>query len=109
LIEITFEIKKFLKKKHTSNYLINRRVIDSGSNNRQALQEKYAHELKRHHHHLKTYKPLGQMMLETHLINEEQLNEALNHHWNTGQRIGEAVVSLGFFDEDHLKQLLEHQ
>jgi len=109
LIEIAFEIKKFLKKKHTSNYLLNRRVTDSGSDNRQALQEKYAHELKKHHHHLKTYKPLGQMMLETHLINEEQLNEALNYHWNTGQRLGEAAVSLGFFDEEHLKRLIEHQ
>ncbi|OIO36085.1 MAG: hypothetical protein AUJ74_03700 [Candidatus Omnitrophica bacterium CG1_02_44_16] len=109
LIEITFEIKKFLKKKHTSNYLINRRVTDSGSDNRQALQEKYTHELKNHHQHPKTSKPLGQMMLETHLINEEQLKEALNYHWSTGQRIGEAAVSLGFFNEEHLKRLLEHQ
>ena len=108
-IEIAFEIKKFLKKRHTSNYLINRRVSDAGLDNRPMLKEQYDHELKKHSHHLKDYKPLGQIMLETHLINEEQLTEALEQHWNTGQHLGEAVISLGITDEEHVKRLLEHQ
>lgn len=109
LIEVAFEIKKFLKKHHASNYLVNRRVSDSGFDTRPKLNEQYAHELKAHHPHPKNYKPLGQIMLETHLVNEDQLNEALAHHWNTGQHLGEVVVSLGLTDEEHIRRLLEHQ
>lgn len=109
LIEIAFEIKKFLKKHHTSNYLVNRRVSDSGFETRPKLNEEYAHELKNHHPHPKTYKPLGQIMLETQLLSEEQLSEALAHHWQTGQHLGEVVVSLGLTDEEHVKRLLDHQ
>lgn len=109
LIEIAFEIKKFLKKYPASNYLVDRRVTDAGFEERLNLKEQYAHELKTHHPRLKTYKPLGQIMLETHLLNESQLNEALSHHWSTGQRLGEAVVAMGFTDEEHIKRLLEHQ
>jgi DNA-binding response OmpR family regulator len=110
LIEITFEIKNFLKKFPASNYLINRRVSDAGLEKRKDLKEAYSQELKTHHHlHHKGYQPLGQVMLETHLVNEAQLNESLNHHWSTGQHLGEAVVSMGFAEEEDVKRLLEHQ
>ncbi len=109
LIEIAFEIKKFLKKHPSSNYLVNRRISDSGYDKRITLKEQYAHELKEHQHRLKDYKPLGQIMLETHLLNQEQLDEALDNHWNTGQHLGESVVSLGLSDEEHINRLLEHQ
>ncbi len=109
LIEITFEIKEFLKKHHSSNYLLNRRQTDEGPNQRFGLDQEYIHELKCHHHHLKNYKPLGQILLETHLLNEDQLKEALSYHWNTGEQLGEAVISLGFTDEQHIEQLLKHQ
>lgn len=109
LIEITFEIKEFLKKHHASNYLINRRKTDEGPDQRFSLNQEYSHELKRHHHHLKSYKPLGQILLETHLLNEDQLQEALNHHWNSGEQLGEAVLSLGFADKKHIEQLLKYQ
>ena len=109
LIEITFEIKNFLKNYHSSNYLVNRRVSDSGPHKRNDFKEQYTHELLRHHQPSKTYKPLGQIMLETRLVNEEQLNEALNHHWTTGQRLGEAAVSLGFTDQQDIQRILEHQ
>ena len=109
LIEITFEIKNFLKKYSTSNYLINRRVSDSGLEKREKIKEAYTHELKHRHLHLKDYQPLGQVMLETHLVNEAQLNESLNHHWMTGQHLGEAVVSMGYAEEEDVKRLLEHQ
>ncbi|HQP92190.1 MAG TPA: hypothetical protein PLU24_05895, partial [Candidatus Omnitrophota bacterium] len=109
LIEIAFEIKKFLKKRPSSNYLVNRRIADAGLDNRPNTQDEYAHELKKHHHHLKDYKPLGQILLETHILNEEQLNEALEQHWNSGQRLGEAVISMGITDEEHINRLLEHQ
>ncbi|MFH1690962.1 MAG: diguanylate cyclase [Candidatus Omnitrophota bacterium] len=109
LIEITFEIKEFLKKHHASNYLINRRTTDAGPDQRFSLNQEYSHELKRHHHHLKIFKPLGQIMIETRLLNEKQLEEALNYHWNTGEQLGEAVISLGFSDLEHIRQLLKHQ
>lgn len=121
LIEIAFEIKKFLKKHHASNYLVNRRTADTwtdivnrrsagaGPETRSNLKEQYDSELKNHRHTLKSYKPLGQIMLETHLLNEDQLNEALDHHWTTGQHLGEAVISMGLTDEEHIRRLLEHQ
>jgi diguanylate cyclase (GGDEF)-like protein len=113
LIETTFEIKNFLKKYHASNYLINRRMSDSGKDKRKDLKkdlkEEYSHEIKMHHHPLRGYKPLGQIMLATRLIDEKQLDEALSHHLQTGQRIGEVTVSLGFTDEEHIRRLLEHQ
>lgn len=109
LIEITFEIKNFLKKQQTSNYLINRRIYDDGRLGRKGLKERYAHDLHRHHPHMKNYKPLGQIMLETHVLNESQLNESLHHHWLTGQRVGEAAVAMGFVNEDDVNRLLEHQ
>ncbi|MFA5038774.1 MAG: diguanylate cyclase [Candidatus Omnitrophota bacterium] len=109
LIEVAFEIKNFLKKHATSNYLVNRRVSDTGMDGRKNLQEQYSLELKKHHPHINTHKPLGQVMLETHLLNEAQLNETLATHWTTGQRVGEAAVSMGFIEEADVKRLIEHQ
>jgi AraC-like DNA-binding protein len=88
-------------------------MSDSGRDKRKDLKkdlkEEYSHEIKMHHHPLRGYKPLGQIMLATHLIDEKQLDEALSHHLQTGQRIGEVTVSLGFTDEEHIRRLLEHQ
>ncbi len=111
LIETTFEIKNFLKKRASSNYLINRRVCDAGRPQRARLEEAYDNELNRRQTHLraKSFKPLGQIMLETHLITERQLEEALQRHWETGQRLGEAAVSLGFTNEENIRRLVEHQ
>lgn len=110
LIEVAFEIKNFLKKHPASNYLVNRRVSDTGMDRRSLLQEQYSLELKKHQHpHVKTHKPLGQMLLETHLLNETQLNESLVHHWTTGQRLGEAAVSMGFVEEADINRIIDHQ
>ncbi len=120
LIETAFEIKKFLKKQYgTSQYLVNRRSVDAGIDQRAAarprpaerknIEDQYERQIKTHLHPRKTYKPLGQVMLETHLLNEEQLNETLNYHWQTGQRIGDAAVTLGFVHADDIQRLIEHQ
>lgn len=109
LIEIAFEIKNFLKKHSKSNYLINRRTEDSGMERRKDLKEEYRHELKMHKHRLKEYKPLGQILLETKILNEKQLNEALSYHWNTGLKIGEAAVSMGFAQREEISRIIEHQ
>lgn len=125
LIEMTFEIKNFIKKYHNSNYLVNRRTVDRESERhatneveknpdtalekRHHLREQYAHELKNHAHRLKDYKPFGQVMVESHLLTQEQLNEALNHHWTTGQKLGEAAMAMGFVGEDEIQRLLRLQ
>lgn len=109
LIEVAFEIKNFLKKHSSSNYLVNRRVSDSGMNRRKNLHEQYSIELKKHHVHEKTHMPIGQILLETHLLTETQLNDILAHHLTTGQRLGEAAVSMGFIEEADIERVLKHQ
>lgn len=109
LIETTFEIKKFLKNHHRSNYLVNRRTTDRGADQRRQILTTYEHDLERHQRLVKRHKPIGQILLETRLLNESQLYEALQHHWNTGQRLGEAAVSLGFVHEEDVQRILEHQ
>jgi diguanylate cyclase (GGDEF)-like protein len=110
LIETASEIKKFLKKQYgTSQYLVNRRAVDAGAQQRKALEIQYERQIKTHPHPRKSFKPLGQILLKTRLINEEQLSEALNYHWQTGQRIGEAAVALGFVHDQDVQRLLEHQ
>lgn len=125
LIEMTFEIKNFLKRHPDSNYLVNRRTVDRESERHAAkdlpkspvgpvekthhLRELYAHELKSHTHRLKDCRPLGQVMVAAHLLTEEQLNEALNHHWTTGQKLGEAAIALGYAREEEIQRLLSIQ
>ncbi len=107
LIATAFEIKKFLKIHPNSNYLINRRTDDKGIERRQALDEAYEEELRAHRPVPRRRLPIGQRMLATRLINEEQLNEVLAHHWQSGQRLGEAAVTLGFATHAEIDQLLE--
>jgi diguanylate cyclase (GGDEF)-like protein len=109
LIETTFEIKKFLKSHARSNYLVNRRAADRGADQRRQILTTYEQDLERHHRLVKRHKPIGQIMLETRLLNETQLFEALQHHWSTGQRLGEAAVTLGFVHEEDVRRILEHQ
>jgi diguanylate cyclase (GGDEF)-like protein len=109
LIEIAFEIKTHIKKHPQSNYLINRRVSDAGIVGRRPLATEYEKDLKIHPHAKTVYKPLGQVMLATRLVNDEQLNDILSYHWQTGSRVGEAAIALGFATARDIDRLLEHQ
>lgn len=53
--------------------------------------------------------PLGQKLLRAGLINENQLEQALELHGNHGLRLGEALVSLGLMSEADLLPLIGHQ
>jgi len=108
LIATAFEIKKFLKQHPKSNYLVNRRSDDKGIEQRHDLEEVYEEALKAHLSFPRRGLPIGQRMLATRLITEEQLNEVLAHHWQSGQRLGEAAVALGFATRAEVDQLLEH-
>lgn len=53
--------------------------------------------------------PLGQRLLQAGLINQQQLDQALELHNNHGVRLGEALVSLGLIAEADLLPLIGHQ
>jgi hypothetical protein len=58
--------------------------------------------LKRYH---KKYR-LGDILVETNVISETQLQLAVDHHRRTGLRLGDALLQLGFVDEEVLKHAL---
>jgi CBS domain-containing protein len=49
---------------------------------------------------------LGESLVETGLITQAQLDEALNRRVGTGERIGEALVALGYISERDLLRTL---
>src|SRR2546430_1231096 len=49
---------------------------------------------------------LGESLVESGLITEAQLDEALKRRVTTGERIGEALVGLGFISERDLLRTL---
>ena len=53
--------------------------------------------------------PLGQKLLHAGLINESQLQKALELHGNRGMRLGEALVALGLISEADVLPLIGHQ
>ena len=52
---------------------------------------------------------LGSLLLETGLVDPEQLGEALDIQARTGARLGEVLLHAGAVDEKTLTQLLAHQ
>lgn len=53
--------------------------------------------------------PLGQRLVRAGLIDDKQLEQALELHGNHGMRLGEALVSLGLLSEGDLLPLIGHQ
>lgn len=53
--------------------------------------------------------PLGQRLVAAGLINEEQLEKALELHGSRGIRLGESLVALGLMNESDLLPLIGHQ
>jgi Type II secretion system (T2SS), protein E, N-terminal domain len=49
---------------------------------------------------------LGDMLVETRVISDDQLDLALVHHRKTGLRLGEALCELGFVTDRQLKRAL---
>lgn len=54
-------------------------------------------------------KRLGDLLVETNLITEAQLQEALSVQKNMGVRLGEALIQLGFVTQQGINEVLEFQ
>jgi type II secretion system (T2SS) protein E len=54
-------------------------------------------------------RPLGSLLVEAGLIDEDQLAEALHDGTQTGERLGEVVVRRGWATEDDVARLLAEQ
>lgn len=52
---------------------------------------------------------LGKMLLETDVIDQEQLAEALIRHTTAGEKLGEALIALGYLTEEALAKTLALQ
>ncbi len=52
---------------------------------------------------------LGRLLLESDLINEEQLDEALEEHASTGKSLGRVLVDKGLLTEGQLTSMLAEQ
>lgn len=108
LSEIAFEIKSHLKTISGSKFLKNRRVQDKGLSIRTKQTGGFRKQTKK----IKSndmVKPIGQLLIELNLINEEILQEALLNHWRTGQKLGETMVKMGVVTEDKISQILKLQ
>ena len=55
------------------------------------------------------WRPLGQMLVERGLIDEQQLEIALREHANSGEPIGSVLVSLEYIPEEALRHVLLEQ
>ena len=53
--------------------------------------------------------PIGQLVLQRGLLNEEQLEIALAEHMSTGKRLGEVLVDRGWLTVEELSELLAQQ
>ncbi len=93
LIEVAFEIKKYLKSISGSKSLVNRRANNHGAAKReQKLSQQHFTQAKEK---LGLQKPpLGQLLLEAQIISELQLQEALKEHWQTGELLGQTLIKM---------------
>jgi hypothetical protein len=57
------------------------------------------------HRYRKKYR-LGDILVETNVISETQLQLGVDHHRRTGLRLGDALLQLGFVNEEMLKLAL---
>jgi Type II secretion system (T2SS), protein E, N-terminal domain len=73
-------------------------LVEQGALSATALDE----ALRRYH---KKYR-LGDILVETNVISETQLQLGVDHHRRTGLRLGDALLQLGFVNEEMLKLAL---
>jgi type IV pilus assembly protein PilB len=52
---------------------------------------------------------LGELLLKAQLVNQQQLNKALEEQKTTGGKLGEILQRLGFVTEDDIIECLSHQ
>jgi hypothetical protein len=57
----------------------------------------------------KTTVPLGQLVLQRGLLDEEQLEIALAEHMSRGMKLGEVLVERGWLTQEQIAELLDEQ
>ncbi len=109
LMEIITEIKRHLKTLPGSNFLVNRRkqvkkeFIPIEESPGKSVRKEFTAEIKFN------YRPLGQILLESQILDIHQLEMALDKHWSTGQRIGQSIIDLGYASSGDIVRALESQ
>jgi len=92
------EIKKYIKNIEGSKYMADRREYNSKETG------PYLCNVKKD-----LYKPIGQILLEKNLINQEQLQEALKIHFKKSIILGEVLKEMNLIKEDDLVWALDMQ
>ncbi len=100
--ERLIEIKKYLKGIEGSKFMAERR-------NRKSNKSILPQTLHKHLSKNEDYIPLGQILIDSKLINSYQLEEALKSHWKKGILFGEALKDLGFIKDQQLQDALNMQ
>ncbi|MBD3380286.1 MAG: diguanylate cyclase [Candidatus Omnitrophica bacterium] len=93
------EVKKYLKRIPGSKYMADRRI-------KQKDDHLTVQVFSNDESLIESYKPLGQILLESKVINRDQLDEALKAHWKKGTRLGEILRDMGYLTEDVLSEAL---
>ena len=110
LSEIAFEIKGHLKTQSGSKFLKNRRGQNKGLTSREKSEHGPKIKDKEDNNIDLIIKiPLGQLLIESNLIKEEVLDEALIKHWQTGQNLGQTLISMGLVSEEDILKMLKLQ
>ena len=52
------------------------------------------------------YKRIGDMLLDTGYITQDQLNQALSAQKGSGKRLGDVLIDMGFITEQNLIDVL---
>lgn len=56
-----------------------------------------------------SYRPLGQLLLEKHIVSAEKLDEALAMHWKRGIMLGEALTEMGAVKQDQIDSIVKSE
>jgi diguanylate cyclase (GGDEF)-like protein len=108
LSEIASEIKGHLNTIIGSKFLKNRRMENKGKKIRPKGIDKTKDKTQPSRQVDKKI-PLGQLLLESNLIKEEALQEALIKHWHTGQNLGQTLIKMGLVKEEDIVNMLKLQ
>ncbi len=96
------EVKRYLKEIPGSKFMADRRNLEPEKNVPLQVYSKKESLIR-------TYRPLGQILVERNIITDEQLYEALKIHWRRDVALGETLKELGLVRDEQIKEALDHQ
>jgi diguanylate cyclase (GGDEF)-like protein len=96
------EVKQYLKKISGSKYMADRRMVQKDDS--LSLQVFNSYDEVR-----KSYRPLGQLLVESNVITPEDLDRALKEHWRRGVLLGEVMKELKLINNEQLETALKVQ